>query len=210
MMKLFINYIHAVCNHSYHSKGFRTLLDYPPDFKFDLIIIDMTLSSCFYPLIQRFNFPPTIGSTAFLLPPFLSGTFGNGLHPSYIPFYQLDYTQDMTFLQRLVNYVLTYADYILKQTYEMYELEKLARKTFGDVDSMQSLERHISFLLCNVNTAFNQPQSFTANIIPVGGLHIKPAKKLPSVNSVWNYIAAIKNCCFFRTFRGSWTALGMG
>ncbi|XP_018569262.1 UDP-glucuronosyltransferase 2B7 [Anoplophora glabripennis] len=179
IMKTFFDFSCLICSHSYHSKGFHTLLNYPSDFKFDLIIIDMSMSACFYPFIQKFKYPPTIGTTAFLLPPHLSGVFGNELHPSYIPFYHLQFTEDMSFFERVVNYVVTYANY-LTETYLKNELEKLARETFPDMNSMQTLERHISLLLCNLNFVVNQPQSVTSNIIPVGGLHIKPSKKLPT------------------------------
>ncbi|KAJ8940068.1 hypothetical protein NQ314_010902 [Rhamnusium bicolor] len=181
-MKLFIEYTITVCNYSYNTNGFKKLINYPPDFKFDLIIIDMTIGSCLYPLIQRFNYPPTIGITAFLLPPFLSDTFGNDIHPSYLPFYMLQYTEHMNFHQRVINYVMTRLDSFTKQTYQMQKLEKVARRIFGDnMDSMQSLERHISLLLCNINNALHYPQPLTPNIIPVGGLHIKAANNLSKV-----------------------------
>ncbi|KAJ8951901.1 hypothetical protein NQ318_019880 [Aromia moschata] len=180
-MKLFVDYGLVACNHSYHTEGLKTLLDYPKEFKFDLIILDVTVSACFCPLIQRFGYPPTIGATAFLLPPYLSAPFGNHLHPSYLPIYFSNYGDNMNFLQRVVNYLFTYTDVILRWNYETQEVEKIARRSLGEgMDSMSSLMSRMTLLLCNLDPALTYPQPLPPNIIPVGGLHVKDSKKLPA------------------------------
>ncbi|KAJ8951902.1 hypothetical protein NQ318_019881 [Aromia moschata] len=180
-MKMYVEYTTAVCNYSYQTEGVKTLLNYPSDFKFDLIILDVTLSTCFYPLIQRFGYPPTIGETAFLLPSFVSSNFGNHLHPSYLPTFFVDYADDMGFFQRVANYLFTYGDAVVRQRYEMREMEEIVKPIFGtNVDSMSSLMRRMTLLLCNLNPALTYPQPLPPNIIPVGGLHVREAKKLPA------------------------------
>ncbi|KAJ8924193.1 hypothetical protein NQ315_006984 [Exocentrus adspersus] len=180
LMTSFNAYVYATYKYLYLSKGFQQILNYPKGVKFDLIIMDVTLGPCLYPLIEMFGYPPTIGITAFLLPPFLSHSFGNNLPASYLPYYHLNYMQDMSFFQRVVNYLVINVDLLYKKTYEAQQLEELVNEAFGKGKrSLIELERHISLLLCNINTALHYPQPLTPNIIPVGGLHAKPPKQLP-------------------------------
>ncbi|KAJ8951903.1 hypothetical protein NQ318_019882 [Aromia moschata] len=188
-MRALINYSLKVCNHSYHTRGFKTLLSYPRDFRFDLIIIEVTQNACLYPLIQRFGYPPSIAATAFLLPPYAAANFGNQLYTSYLPAYFSDYGGDMGFLQRLANHVFTYADATVRWDYEMQTIEKMARRVFGeDMDSMARLMRHMTVMLCNLDPVVTHPQPLPPNIVPVGGLHVKRAKKLPG-----NLLAIMEN-----------------
>nr|QIK00370.1 UDP-glycosyltransferase [Xylotrechus quadripes] len=179
-MGVYSDYCIIVCNHTYHSNGLKTLLNYPKDFKFDLIILDATLTTCTYPLIQRFGYPPTVGMTALLLPSALSFSFGNVLQPSYLPIFVAEYTENMSFFQRVLNYVYTHLEIFNKKYFERWHLEKIVKNALGEgVDPMEVLERHVSLLLCNLNPAVGYPQPLTPNIIPVGGLNVKPAKELP-------------------------------
>ncbi|XP_018570250.1 UDP-glucuronosyltransferase 2B2-like [Anoplophora glabripennis] len=174
------NYEYLSCKFLYESDGFKQILNYPKDYKFDLIIVDMTVGPCLHPLIQRFNYPPTIGTTAFLLPPDLSFSFGNYLPQSYLPHYHLSYFQNMTFSERVMNFVVANFELAVKYVYEANQIQKLAYKAFGEgMESVRDLEKHISLLLCNLSPAFHYPQPITPNIIPVGGLHARPAGKLP-------------------------------
>ncbi|XP_018570237.1 UDP-glucuronosyltransferase 2B20 [Anoplophora glabripennis] len=179
-MMTFYNYVYLTCELLYESDGFKQILNYPKDYKFDLIVVDMTLGPCLYPFIQRFNYPPTIGITAFLLPPVLSFSFGNYLPTSYLPYYHMNYLQTMTFSERVMNFVVTNFDVAFKYVYETNQIQKLADKAFGEgTQSLWDLERHISLLLCNLSPLFHYPQPVTPNVIPVGGLQARPARKLP-------------------------------
>uniref|UniRef100_A0A6P7FXA7 UDP-glucuronosyltransferase 2B19-like isoform X2 n=1 Tax=Diabrotica virgifera virgifera TaxID=50390 RepID=A0A6P7FXA7_DIAVI len=68
----------------------------------------------------------------------------------------------------------------LFKNYHPIDVKGLAKEIFGEqIDSLDSLENLISLLLCNLMQGFSHPQPLSPNIIPVGGLHIKPAKTLP-------------------------------
>lgn len=163
-------------------KSFQNLLDYPKDFKFDLIIIDVTMGSCFYPLIHRFHYPPTIAVTPFLLPSYVAYNFGNQVNPSYLPWHSLPYTGEMTFMERVSNFLLVYVEVGLRYVHQYRQEHKVARKYFGeDIPSMVELERHMSLILTNSDPVLDFPQPLAPNFIPVGGLHTRKAKKLPDV-----------------------------
>ncbi|XP_050501045.1 UDP-glycosyltransferase UGT5-like isoform X4 [Diabrotica virgifera virgifera] len=176
----FVDYSLISCNYILHSDALKTILNYPKDYRFDLIIFDNTCGPCTLPLIQRFHYPPAVEVTAFLLPQIVSENFGNNVALSYIPYSLAEFGKVTTFLQRLKNFYWIRAEGLVRKYYLNNVVEGQAKEIFGkQMDSLDSLENHISLLLCNLMQGFNHPQPLTPNIIPVGGLHIKPAKKLP-------------------------------
>lgn len=69
-------YNYAICNRTYHSKGFQTLWNYSENVTFDLVLLDVTFGPCLYPLIQKFHHPHTIAFTPSSLTPFLAEMMG--------------------------------------------------------------------------------------------------------------------------------------
>lgn len=182
-INFFFFYGTRTCSLVSETKGLQQLLDYPSDFKFDLIVFELTIGNgCLYPLIQRFNYPPTIGITSFLLPSFVSHIFGNHLHPSYLPFYHYEFDTEMSFFERVRNTIFVYYDVFSRNFYEYPLVEKIHKKRFGkNVDPLKKLERHMSLALINTSPILGISQPLTPNLIPIGGLQVKPAKPLPSV-----------------------------
>ena len=181
----FADFCLVACKAGLKSRGLQQLLEYPSNFKFDLIIIDATVGTCFYPLIHKFNYPPTIAVTAFLLPSYLSYNFGNHLYPAYVPWYGLAYTNEMTLIQRLWNCLFTFMEsFIRNAQHKKLEYES-ARKIFGeDTPPVEKLQNHISLLLANYDPVLNYPQILTPNIISVGGLHTRRGKEIPKVGTI--------------------------
>ncbi|CAG9822934.1 unnamed protein product [Phaedon cochleariae] len=168
------------CNHTVHTKGLQRLLNYPADFKFDLIILDLTISPCLLPLIERFKTPPAIVISALILPPFLSEIFGNSFPVSYVPYIMLKNSAKMDFLERLHNFIFSKIDLYWKAYYLYPVMEQMSKTVFGEnMQSLDALGKKATFLLCNLSPGFHYSQQLTPNIIPVGGLHIDPKKKLP-------------------------------
>lgn len=65
------------------SKGLKTILDYPDDFKFDVVVFDYTAGSCILPLIHKFKYPPLISVTPFSSPNFKTEYVGGHQYPAY-------------------------------------------------------------------------------------------------------------------------------
>lgn len=55
------------------SKGLKTLMDYPDNFKFDVVIHDFTCGSFLLGFLKKFNYPPVVSVTAFNYPPYSIG-----------------------------------------------------------------------------------------------------------------------------------------
>lgn len=182
-IKFMYDWGNAVSSDALRTNGLRILLDYPKDFKVDLIIFDVTISHALYPLIDRFGNPPLIGITAFLLPPVLANAMGNELKTSYIPHFNLQATNKMNFYTRFTNFLVTHAEIVYRNYVYLKEEEKLAKTVFGsNIKSYLEVERNMTLLLSNTDPLLDYPIALPLSIIPIGGMHIKSAKKLPKVH----------------------------
>lgn len=169
-----------------NSKGLKILLDYPTDYKFDLIIYDITLTPNLSLLIKRFNNPPVVAVTPFLLPGYLSYSFGNSLHTSFIPHFSVKYSNVMTFSERVYNFLATYMDRIVREYYFLRnENNRMAEYFPKWAGSVWGFERNITLLLSNSDPILTYPVPVPPNIVEVGGLHIKPPKPLPKVREIF-------------------------
>lgn len=179
-MLLVWDYIIALGNLDLKSIALKTLLEYPRDM-FDLIVFDIVGGQYLYPLVDYFGNPPLIGESPYGLPPYALETTGSHYY-SYIPVNLLPYTDNMTFLQRTYNLILSWVDYYLKgqALSTMYEM---AKRRFGEnIVPFNEVEKQITILLSNYDPNFDFPQPLPPNIISVGGLHTKRRTKLPDVS----------------------------
>lgn len=88
------------------SDGWKTLMNYPNDFKFDLVIYDFTLGHLVLGFVHKFNYPPLVGITAFLNNPLTIDLIGHPLFPAYVPHWSTVYDINMNFFQRIHNTVI--------------------------------------------------------------------------------------------------------
>lgn len=104
------DYMKISCDGILASDGLEQILQYPNDFRFDLVIHDFTFGPCLLPLLHRFKYPPLIAVTAFSNPPFTTISIGGIKYPSYIPHYLLNYPMSMSLSQRIFNTFLYATD----------------------------------------------------------------------------------------------------
>ncbi|XP_017778438.1 PREDICTED: UDP-glucuronosyltransferase 2B9-like [Nicrophorus vespilloides] len=170
----------TVCAHDLSTEGLKTLMKYPEDYKFDLIIWDLNAGECLYPLIKRFGNPPVVGVSPFGLQPYISHMMGHHYF-NYIPFYGTSYSgRAMSFWDRLTNtFSINYLTYLRINSY-LPKMRMLAKDHFGSslTEPPVEVERNFSLALVNSDAIFNFPEAVAPNIISVGGLHIEPAKSI--------------------------------
>ncbi|XP_019868140.2 UDP-glycosyltransferase UGT5 isoform X2 [Aethina tumida] len=178
-VEFFFSMVNSICKDVYRSNKIDEIIRNKNRYKFDMLIIDLTIFPCMLPLIQEFDKLPVVGVSAFLLPPELSHIFGNNLYPAYLPHYYLTASDNMDFYTRLQNFLVTYyVEYIYESNIPHYE--NMARQKFGNhIRPFKELLKKVSLLLSNTNPIFDYPQPLPPTIIPVGGLHARPGKKLP-------------------------------
>lgn len=84
----------------------KTILSYPDNFKFDLVIHDYTCGPCLLFLLKKFNNPPLVSVTAFANPDYTLDLVGGHKHCAYVPFYGLNYGANMNLFQRTWNCII--------------------------------------------------------------------------------------------------------
>lgn len=93
------------------TKGFQTLLDYPDDFHFDLIVYDFTPGACLLGFMHKFKYPPLVSITAYGNPSLVNSIIGGHQYYSYVPHYYLHYDHDMNIRQRFSNFLVHIIEY---------------------------------------------------------------------------------------------------
>jgi glucuronosyltransferase len=110
---------------------------------------------------------------------------GNPYNPSYIPAAGTSFSDQMSFSERLINVIANVAMKITFSVAERIVTEGYVNKHIGnDVPPLSDIARNTSLLLVNTHFSLNRPRPLVPGIVEVGGLHLKPPKKLPKVRLV--------------------------
>lgn len=168
---------------------------------FDLIITETFLADCFLPLVHKFKAPHVAISSSIMFP-WSNDRMGNPDNPSYIPTQGTYFSDKMSFIQRLINVIANTALKFIFSATESTVIAGYVRKHFGDdVPSPSDIARNTSLLLVNTHFSLNGPRPLVPGIVEVGGLHIRPPKKLPKVKSACNLAGGEILVDFFRVLK---------
>ncbi|XP_059613971.1 UDP-glycosyltransferase UGT5-like [Phlebotomus argentipes] len=176
---MFVDFTEIILKGSLKSTGFRQLLDYPDDFKFDLVIHDFMVSGILLPFAKKFNNPPIIALTAFFSVEYSASVVGGTLNTAYVP-YIINNDGDLnTLLGRTNNFLLAYLDYFMREYYIAPKLNKILTNEFSwDVD-IRELNKLSKIVMLNKHPGLDIIEEAFPNIISVGGLQIQRNDKLP-------------------------------
>lgn len=94
------------------SNGFQALLSYPDDFRFDLVISDLTIGPCYLPFLHKFKYPPLVSVTAYSNPSYLNQLIGGNHYYAYAPHNSFQFDDNMNFWQRLSNFIIHVEEYV--------------------------------------------------------------------------------------------------
>ncbi|KAM8709829.1 hypothetical protein ACLKA7_016606 [Drosophila subpalustris] len=163
------------------SKGLQQLLDYPDDFKFDVIINDYTLGPYLMGFVHKFRYPPVIGITAFHNTPVGLDFMSHSYFPALIPHYSTVYNPKMNFFERFDNTLIFALETLYRRLYYNPKLDEIMRPFFApDMPPLSELAKLTKIALINTHPATGFVESLTPNIIEIGGMQCRPGKPLPA------------------------------
>ncbi|XP_018325094.1 UDP-glucuronosyltransferase 2B30 [Agrilus planipennis] len=76
------------------------------DLSYDVILIEFFNSNCMMAIVEKVK-APTIGLSSCVVMPHWNDHFGNPDNPSYIPLIYMDYSDQLSFLERVENTVIS-------------------------------------------------------------------------------------------------------
>lgn len=153
---------------------------------YDVMILDGAYPHCAFGLVHHFKAPfmyiNTVG--------FYSATLSQSGSPapfSVTPFFDRPFTDDMNFMQRIVNFgyhlFLNSLHYYAINYYLMNVLEK----NFASIPHVYETSKNVSFILQNGHHSVSYPRPYLPNVAEIACIHCKAAKPLKRVSIYFYY-----------------------
>ncbi|XP_028128387.1 UDP-glycosyltransferase UGT5 isoform X2 [Diabrotica virgifera virgifera] len=146
---------------------------------FDVIVAEVFNTNCFFGLMKIYD-APIVGLSSTDLLPWMYQWYGSPENPSYIPVLFMDYSDKLSFFQRVENTLMLLFSklvhlYSIAPTGNEYSKKYLGVDLFEGGDILYNM----SLLLTNRHYTYQTPKPLSPNIIEVGGIHLDKPKKLP-------------------------------
>ncbi|XP_065219011.1 UDP-glycosyltransferase UGT5-like isoform X14 [Planococcus citri] len=147
---------------------------------FDVVMVEYFNFRLFTELGYIFK-APVIHYSSLIPPPWVAWDYGYPLDPSYIPnFLGSVGSTKMNFFERLRNTVEVAIMVLVDQLMMSGKTQELVNQYAGtEIPPMEELMRGSSLLLVNTHHTVSGVRPVVPNVVEIGGVHIKEAKKLP-------------------------------
>jgi glucuronosyltransferase len=154
--------------------------------EFDLIITEAFVNDCFLGFAHKFK-APIVQVVSFDGTSWMGDWVGNPSPYSYVPDPFQNFSDRMDFWERILNTLGNTFQKVTRLFYYLPKQQALLEKYFSDyapVPSIPDLDSSTSLILVNHHFSISYPRPLMPNIVQVGGMHIKSAKKLPEVSII--------------------------
>ncbi|XP_044729028.1 UDP-glycosyltransferase UGT5-like [Chrysoperla carnea] len=147
--------------------------------KFDVIIMGAFAQEALLGIGHHFNAPIIITSPPGMCT-YVDDLVGNPAPFSYVPNIMLNYSDRMTFFQRLVNSLFGFYINIYKQVVHYPAQNKILHKYFPSAPDLHELTKNVAIIFSNSHETTLYPRPFVPNVVQVAGLHVVQPKPLPT------------------------------
>ncbi|GAB0089114.1 hypothetical protein DMENIID0001_036040 [Sergentomyia squamirostris] len=161
------------------SLGYKKLLEYPDDFKFDMVLYDFLFGPSLLPFVHKFKNPPLVGLTAFYSTSYTAPFIGSVFHPSFVPYGFIDTFTVSSFWSRLNNYLIYFADYVIREKIVTRIHQRHMARNFPGLPSLDELQRQMKLVIMNRDPTTDYIEPTLPNVIAAGGMQIQALKELP-------------------------------
>jgi glucuronosyltransferase len=152
---------------------------------YDVILVEHFNSDCMLGLVHNYQLP-SIGlmSCAFL--PFSYQRVGAPDNPSYVPGMTLPFTDEMTFSQRVENFIVLFFYNIWYEIRIRWKEQKILEAKLGKkLPPLADVAKNTSVVLVNTHYSLNGVRVLPPSVVEVGGIHLHNhiSQPLPEVKS---------------------------
>lgn len=169
----------AMTNFTLNHEVFQKFL-YTTKVKYDVVVMEIFMNEAFLGLGHYFN-APIVGFSTFGASKWSNDMVGNPTQMSFVPHFQVKFTDKMTFFQRVVNVLMFLSESVAMDWFYMAKQEKIYNDFFPNPKpNLSTLHKNVSLVLLNNHFSLHFPRPYVPNMIEVGGLQInRTPKKLP-------------------------------
>jgi len=175
----------SLCHHVLQQESIQNLI-HSTDLQFDVVIVEAFAHECFLGFAHKFQ-TPIIQVCSSGGGNFVADWVGSPNPYSYVPDEFIDYTDKMNFWERTHNTIVCLLKHVGRQLIHVPKQNAAMQKHFNYTDNLPpvwELEHKTSLVLLNTHNSISYPKPLMPNYVEVGGMHVKPPKKLPQVRNV--------------------------
>ena len=165
------------CNHILSNPEFQKIVKTGD---VDVFIVDSMFHEFLFPVFDHFGIPFVTHSSSSAVPANLAA-MGAPMEYASVPSIISDFTDQMTFFQRLTNALSCELFNLIRKYYILTHLNEVIQSHFPGVKPISEVEGEASICLMNVHPVTNWPRSLPPTMVPIGALHTRPAQPLTEV-----------------------------
>lgn len=177
---------------------------------FDLIMSELYFIDTFFALGGHFN-APIIGLSFQSLQPIYSWIMKNPWSFSYIPHLYLPFSDQMHFMQRLVNtlfgiFTVLFYNFVSLPTYKNQIESLMSSVNVEKIPNIEEVTKNISLILVESHFSVGYVRPYVPNVIEVAGVHMPPPNKLSKVINIFASLSKISSFDLVDNFHSSYSA----
>ncbi|OXA40298.1 UDP-glucuronosyltransferase 2C1 [Folsomia candida] len=165
---------------------------------FDLVLLQYVYNECALGFVDKIltkngtnsNLPPPLVVFSVINADYRILNYVGGNHPSsFVSNPHLDFSDGMTFSQRLVNFGANHLHEAVRRFYYLPAMEAVYKEKLGrDASSVAEVLSKASLILSNGHFSTRPPRPNLPNVVDVGGIHSRKGKPLSM--EIENFLAS--------------------
>lgn len=146
----------------------------------DLFLIDAFSNDFVFPVVDSTGIPFVTYCPASPVPMLLAAVGGTRDYAS-VPSSFTDFTDDMTFLERVANTVASESFGLFRRYFMQPQLDAVVQQEFPGAKLIRDVEGKASISFVNNHPTTTFPRALPPSVVSIGALHTRPPKELPPV-----------------------------
>lgn len=163
---------------------------------FDVVIVELTASECVSYLSAKLDVPLIYVTAPPLMTYVERSVSGHYPNPAVVSHTFADHSVPRTFAQRFANAALSVYTICLIR-YKFWYAGVVDRQPFDLADRVKP-----SIVFSNAHFVMDAPRPLPQNVVPVGGIHLRPPERIPDVSTFFFFL-------HFSIHDSSWVYVGI-